>query len=494
MAMKSLVSKSNIEKFLPVLLAIIIYASPAVAADEYPELVSEEWLSVSFGGQKIGFQYEKVEKGIQGYRFTGRAVIRMKLMDQPQDMSFTSDARLDANLRMKDFVYLQSIRDQRQRVAGVMEGDMLKLTVTGAGGESVKRYRLDEKTRFADAAVFEFSQNPAVGKKLSVPVFIPSLRAMETMTMEVTGRKAVEVNGAKVEAWVVEYAMQGITSRAYVAPDGRKLREESPMGLVAVATTREEAVKLEAADVPVTSIITFSLITPNRPVERQESLASLSLALKGLNDPRAFPVDERQSAGEAERVADGKRGRVFSIPVTLRKVGPPARPLSIAEAGKAAPEALEATPEIQSDHRMIRKVAGEVTAGAKDSWEAARAINRWTHRTLKKEFVDSFTALDALLEKRGECQSHTNLFAALARAAGIPTRTAAGLVYTSSSQGFLYHAWPEVYVGRWVAMDPTFGQDVADVTHIKLVEGGLESQLGLLRYIGRIGIEITEMR
>ncbi|VAX23565.1 hypothetical protein MNBD_NITROSPINAE03-160 [hydrothermal vent metagenome] len=97
------------------------------------------------------------------------------------------------------------------------------------------------------------------------------------------------------------------------------------------------------------------------------------------------------------------------------------------------------------------------------------------------------------MSKQGECQSHTNLFTAFARSVGVPARVASGLVYSEKNEGFLYHAWPEVYVGEWVAMDPTLGQDVADATHIKLVGGEIENQIQLIQYIGRISITVDSI-
>ena len=112
------------------------------------------------------------------------------------------------------------------------------------------------------------------------------------------------------------------------------------------------------------------------------------------------------------------------------------------------------------------------------------------YRNLAKELVDTVTALDALHERRGECQSHTYLFTAVARAAGIPTRIVNGLVYSQEYSGFLYHAWPEVYVGEWRALDPTFGQDVVDATHIKLTEGTQDGPFRLMEFVGKLKISI----
>jgi transglutaminase-like putative cysteine protease len=55
---------------------------------------------------------------------------------------------------------------------------------------------------------------------------------------------------------------------------------------------------------------------------------------------------------------------------------------------------------------------------------------------------------------------------------------------------FYYHAWPEVYLNGWVAVDPTFGQFPADAGHLRLSIGGLARQLELVRLVGGLTIEV----
>jgi transglutaminase-like putative cysteine protease len=99
------------------------------------------------------------------------------------------------------------------------------------------------------------------------------------------------------------------------------------------------------------------------------------------------------------------------------------------------------------------------------------------------------TALGVLERQKGDCNEHAVLFTALARAAGLPARIAAGVVYLNGA--FYYHAWSEVWLGQWVSMDPVLHQFPADATHVKLVQGGPEAHLTLLQVIGRLGIEVV---
>ena len=106
---------------------------------------------------------------------------------------------------------------------------------------------------------------------------------------------------------------------------------------------------------------------------------------------------------------------------------------------------------------------------------------------------DSGGALAALQKQSGNCQSHAKLYTALARAAGIPTRFVSGLV-SQDGKGFLYHSWAESWLdGRWVAVDPTFGQLPADPTHLALFEGhGLAELAPLVGVIGKIRITVLD--
>jgi transglutaminase-like putative cysteine protease len=108
------------------------------------------------------------------------------------------------------------------------------------------------------------------------------------------------------------------------------------------------------------------------------------------------------------------------------------------------------------------------------------------------------SALEVLRTKVGDCNEHTALYVALARAVNLPARIAVGLVYMRGA--FYYHAWPEVYVetpavgGQWVAVDPTLNEFPADATHIRLVRGGLDRQTAVLPLIGKAKIRVVDLK
>jgi len=150
---------------------------------------------------------------------------------------------------------------------------------------------------------------------------------------------------------------------------------------------------------------------------------------------------------------------------------------------------LSPEPLVQSGAPAIVQLARRLRGDTRDPVVAARRISQWVHDSLKKSIsVTIPSAIQVLDSRTGDCDEHTQLFIALARAAGIPARAAAGLALVGTK--FYYHAWPEVFVGKWVAVDPTFGQFPADASHLRFVYGGLDRQAELLRLMGTLRIDV----
>jgi hypothetical protein len=156
-------------------------------------------------------------------------------------------------------------------------------------------------------------------------------------------------------------------------------------------------------------------------------------------------------------------------------------------------EYLAPEPMIQSDDegivREAERISGWRTFGRNDPIRVAQRLTMGIHGMLEKRITFSIPNATQVLESRqGDCNEHTVLFVAMARALGLPARTAVGLVYLDGV--FFYHAWPEVWLGEWVAVDPTFGQYPADAAHLRFVTGGLAQQVEIVRLIGNLDIEV----
>jgi transglutaminase-like putative cysteine protease len=164
-------------------------------------------------------------------------------------------------------------------------------------------------------------------------------------------------------------------------------------------------------------------------------------------------------------------------------------------------EYLSATIFLPVEHPEIQAKAAALIAGASDRRDAAKRIHDWVYDNVEKRPVIGVpNGLEVLRTLTGDCNEHTALYVSLARAAGIPARIAAGVVYAEPGDGtgaFFYHAWPEVYLGGaapWVPIDPTLNTFPADATHLKLVEGDLDRQIQIVSLIGQLDIEVLDAR
>src|SRR5206468_233245 len=133
-------------------------------------------------------------------------------------------------------------------------------------------------------------------------------------------------------------------------------------------------------------------------------------------------------------------------------------------------EFLAPEPLIQSGDARIQAQARLIVGSEREPARAARLIHDWVHAHVREAVGSGVpSALGVLASERGDCNESTVLYVALARAAGLPARPVAGLLYLDGR--FYYHAWPEVYLGDWVAVDPAADQFPADAAHLRFVIG-----------------------
>jgi transglutaminase-like putative cysteine protease len=149
------------------------------------------------------------------------------------------------------------------------------------------------------------------------------------------------------------------------------------------------------------------------------------------------------------------------------------------------------SPFIESDDPAIVSTARAIVGDETDPVRRARRLLHWVSRNLEQTpSVTMPSAREVLRARRGDCNEHAVLLAALARAAGLPARVVAGAVYLND--GFYYHAWTEIWLDAWVSADAVFAQMPADVTHVKLVEGGPERHFQLAGVLDRLRFHVVE--
>ncbi len=152
---------------------------------------------------------------------------------------------------------------------------------------------------------------------------------------------------------------------------------------------------------------------------------------------------------------------------------------------------LAPEPLIQSHDPRIAAQGRLIIGRERSPGRVAELLTHWVSRSLQRATSiepSAPSAVKVLETRRGDCNEAATLFVALARGAGLPARTVAGLIYLNGR--FYYHAWAEVFLSAWTAVDPTFDQLPADASRLPIVTGGLARQVELVPLIGRLQLEV----
>ncbi len=308
------------------------------------------------------------------------------------------------------------------------------------------------------------------------------VKQMETSFVR---REKLVRGGAEQEVSVV--AEQEVGDRMpleyRIADDGRVLDIRQGDGLVVLPEPEARATSLEEVDLPLLGRVALPRPLPS------DVPATITYDLAGL--PRPFWTNS-----ERQRFEAGPDGTA-RLTVTARApaAADPSRDTPLAQAGRGAdPADLAATGAVDSDAPEIVALAREVAGDAPGAYAAAKRLNEHVHRLLTTTMgASQDRASDVLRARQGDCSEHALLTVALARALGIPAREVYGLVYSrmGGQEGLYWHDWVEIRsAGEWIAIDPTFGQPVADATHIALSGGDRSEVGGLLTALKVTAVEV----
>lgn len=447
-------------------------AGPAPNAEEL-------WSGVYLKGSKIGYTHFVATPADDGLRIDETSLLTLTVLDRPQTIRAVVAAEAGADYALRRFTVSLTSDLGTFAARGTVQGDELSLSVETGGEQIQQRLPLTEPL-FLPAAARARLRGAALrdGATLTVQAFDASAMQHQPLTLRVVGRDSVTIDGATVPAWKVHESFRGMETDVWLDDDGRMLRERGPMGLEVLREPAADAVAKGWSDTPL-DLMGAVAVPVAASIDAPAQRTSLRMRFDAP-DGVEVPGDRRQHLD----------GDVLTI--TREAVGAPTYRLPYE--GAEWREELRPSVFLQSDHPRVRAAAQAVVGDERDPLTAADRLRRWVYDSLEKRAAATLpNALQVLETRAGDCNEHAVLFAALARAVELPARVVAGLVYQDGA--FLYHAWNEVWIGSgWVSLDATFDQMPADVTHIKLVEGGPETHATLVPMIGRVSIHVLPER
>lgn len=143
----------------------------------------------------------------------------------------------------------------------------------------------------------------------------------------------------------------------------------------------------------------------------------------------------------------------------------------------------------------VKELLKEIVGNEDDGWTVTQKLVKWVYKFLRYEpLILTLTTEEILDRKRGNCVEHAVLFASLARSAGLPTRLVLGERYEADT--WTGHMWNEVWLGEWIAVDPSHRQISPDALLLKFVDSDsvMGTQIVQRGLIGQLDIEIIDAK
>ena len=437
----------------------------------------EEWMGVYYQRAKIGYSRSTLSPHGDGYHVRERSFLKITAQGFPLTVFMDLRAVTGPDFSLESFAFELQAALVNTRITGEVDGRRLQLELETAGRRSSQTLTLDAAPTLPGALYWMLRSRTLVpGESFSFPGFDPvTLRSRKT-AVRVEEKAFLEVGDRTVPCFRVSTEYAGMSMDLWVDETGRVLKQTTPAGWVMLLESRAEAL---TAGWPSGAGIDMVRATSVRAAGRKITRPSRVRYMSVLLPPDA--VEGLDLDGGRQVYKPGRYQPVEITRETLDEAGALTLPITDPEMEPY----LESTLLVQADHPEVVRYARAIAMGETNSLRAARRILDWLNENVEQRAVPSLpNALEVLHHKAGDCNEFTVLYVALARALGLPARANAGLVYQDGR--FYYHAWPEVFTGRWVTLDPVFGQLPADATHLRLATGGIEQQAELARVIGRL--------
>lgn len=465
-----------------------IAASAANLAADLSRYGSEaHWRGIYYRGEKVGFAVGQVVpvtigEGAGGFELQEDGRMQMSLLGADTVAVLRTTARVDRDFNLQSFDFSLDPGTGPTRISGRLDGLDLTLTIATPTGTRTETRTLAERPALALSLGRRLAAaGLQTGARHEFQVFDPATLTNAPMVITVGERELLRLAGLPMPAFRVEMQFAGLRATSWITDTGEVVREESALGMLVIKEPPEVAQRIAVSEGVRADLVRSAAIVPvmEQRIDDGRTVRRMVLELSGAE----VPAEDLDGAGQT---AEGNRIEIRD-PRELR-------PMPIEE---ALSRYLRPEPLLESDDPEIVAEAEAALRGATDPRVMAERLTRHVNALLdKKPTVSIPSAREVLRTQIGDCNEHTALYVAMARAAGLPARIAVGLVYLHGA--FFYHAWPEVYIregggGLWLPVDPTLNQFPADATHLRIARGGLEKQTVVMPLIGQLEIEVTDL-
>jgi hypothetical protein len=435
----------------------------------------DSWMNILQNGRKIGSSHTTISKMTKGYLLKETLYIRLKTMGLIQDLILKTAGKLNKDFTLSSFDFEISSGRFNFSAQGSVSGNVLSVKTHNFGSTKNIHTKINERI-YASSGIVNaaYASGMKPGDEFSLNVFNPVSMSSEPVIIKVIGKENILNMGIQKNSMKVAIQYQGATQLAWIGENGEVIREKGLLGFSLEKTTRKNALfgLLAESSQDLTEIAS---VKSNIIFENPLKLERIKVEISGINTKDVHIESGRQVL--KDNVLIIQKEDLTKLPDVINNMN-------------TIPDRfVKPEPFIESDHPKILNLVEKIVTEDDTPLEKANKLMTWVHKNIEKRPVLSLPdALATLINKVGDCNEHAVLLTALLRAAGIPARIEAGLVYLNGR--FYYHAWNLLYIGNWITADSLFGQLPADVTHIRFSSGTMRQQLDIMHIIGKVRLKI----
>jgi hypothetical protein len=457
------------------------------------------YFAVEREGRHVGFASVAIDTVPQALQVT-EYVVTDSLPGVRRSEQLT--VRLSRGLSLRDYESNSVVGADTTRIVARLSDS--SLVVTSAGQTSTQKVVGPHFAGFLGATLTMLLDEPTVGATSMLRMIDPASGRSTTRETRVAAESLfVVVDSAVADSSGRWFAVHKDTVRAWrlVADSPRPFDAWVDAQGLLVESRLDNGLKLRRTAFEL-AFENWRLATPNRAVSARGDGAVVSGTWLASGAPRpsaqADTLVVRLGASVprefTSRLGRGFRSRnqvVFARPAV--SMMQPRYALPTTERWqKVFVKELGPGVNIESDDPAITSRARRLVGAESDPTVIARRVLAWVHDSLQATSgIDARGAAAALSSRQGDAREFALLTTALLRAAGIPAQPVTGLLQVNGR--FYLHAWTDVYIGRWVAMDAMLNQFPADASHIPFLSGSAEPGPDLARIMSRLDISVSRV-
>ena len=449
------------------------------------------------GGQQVGYSSTTIDTLPDAIRVENVFVLDVPALGKLHRTDARSTAMLSRALRLQT---LEATFDgdlgQFAAHGRVLGDTVLSIAIISEGDSQMTRIPLRGPVTLPTLLPLRlaFGGELRSGRAYTARLFDPLLLTGRDVTARVSAESTLVVSDSAdldsttmtwvpehfdtVRAFRIDHDANGVPTSSWIDAQGRIV-------LASTKSADDQGFAMERA--------AFEIVYENFK-KRDTARVARGSAAPGLGEivPLTAPVaGVRGDPPERTRMRVRRNGRDTLELVQAGALQAHAAPYRLPSGDTALARWLQPEPLIQSHDPRIAAQARRIIERDRSPARVAELLTHWVHATVRRAVPQAGSvpsAAKVLETGRGDCNEAATLFVALARSTGLPARTVAGLIYLDGR--FYYHAWAEVYLNDWIAVDPTFDQFPADAAHLPIAIGGLARQVELVPLIGRLKLEV----